>query len=413
MTTNTKKRRGFLRSPLSTAKGPTLSIDGLRHMAEKDPTKFVRLLDDLITSGELRIHNLQSITALCEALDGIQVPTQVYDPRTGGQRTIITGAFPLVTGGLMVAGVNDAYEDVPTVGEELVQDMDDAHKNTTLTGVLTHVGLSAALGETDDLPLISAGQERFDIGHRRNGYRVQISADMIRENAIPEIQGRFTALGTFAAEDIEEQTLERVTDHFGSGATPAAPYALWLNKSGTQLYNGTANNPGTRAPSGTRVTNNALNDSSNLEAARVVLTAMQNSRGKRIAIPMSEVVVLVPDALAFTTSTLLNSQDTPGVVGELNPFGPRGGLRPGRFISTPKLDDLSSAAWYMGAFRRQFRRKWKVRVNLASLSGEGTEGWVRKRIAFESSVEWDVEVGAVDYVYVVQSLSGTTAPVDE
>jgi len=81
-------------------------------------------------------------------------------------------------------------------------------------------------------------------------------------------------------------------------------------------------------------------------------------------------------------------------------------------VSSPKLDDYSTSAWYLGMFPRQFRRKWKLRAEYVTL-GQDTESYLRSRIAFQMRVAWDCEIGAVDYVYVVQCLSGTTAPADE
>jgi len=73
------------------------------------------------------------------------------------------------------------------------------------------------------------------------------------------------------------------------------------------------------------------------------------------------------------------------------------------------LDDLSTTVWYLGWFEKQFKRKWKLRFEYVTL-GQDTESYLRSRIAFQARLGWDVEIGATDYVYVVQCLSATTAP---
>jgi hypothetical protein len=176
----------------------------------------------------------------------------------------------------------------------------------------------------------------------------------------------------------------------------------------SDLYSSTANTPSTRTPSGTRVTNNALVDETDLDAVRSVLAAMKNERGKRIAIPISRCTLLVPDALAGVANKLLNSEYVPGVVNEVSSWGPRGQYRP-KLRTSPKLDDISTTAWYLGQFDKQFVRKWKLRMEYMMLTGD-TESKLRARIAAQFRIAWNCEIGARDHVYVVQSLSGTTAP---
>ena len=103
---------------------------------------------------------------------------------------------------------------------------------------------------------------------------------------------------------------------------------------------------------------------------------------------------------------ILNSELVPGVENEVSNWGPRGQYRP-KLLSSPKLDDISTTAWYLGAFRRQFIRKWKLRFEYVTLSGD-TKDFLERRIAFQARIGWDVEIGATDYVYVVQNLSSTT-----
>lgn len=389
--------------------GDVVDLPALRSMALNNPKEFVQRTQALIDKGEFRWGDVRDLKSMFNAL--CDVPVDVRVNLHGQVRTIQSSAFPVLSGNLTVAGINDAYMGVPTIGQELVRDFDSAKETVTIVGLLSEVHQGLDRKEGEPYALVGAGEERFDIGSKPKGLRMQITQEMIERNDVENIEQRVNFLGEVPAEQIEKQTLRRVTDHDGSAASGAEPYVLHLNKAGVALFQ-TANTTLSRlGASGNRKTNNGLVDVTDLEGARALLAAMRNSRNERISIPISECVLLVPDALEFTAQSILNSVMTPGVFNEQNPWGPQGSRRP-RLLSSPKLDDLSTSAWYMGAFNKQFRRKWAIRMEMVTMSGDLTN-YLRNRIAFEARVAWDCEVGAQDYVYVVQNLSGTTAPKDE
>lgn len=387
--------------------GPGVDLAGLRQLAKNDPAAFMARAQDLIDKRLLTLASVRDYRTLYEATADLSVPAS-YSDVLGRTRAIMTPAFPLLLGNMAIAAINDRYTAAPTIGEQLVTEMDDAKKWSVVASIVEKDVHKSNVKEGEDYPEIGAGEESAHIGFNRNGRRISVTGDVIRENDGADIISRFNALADIATDYVEELTLDRICDRNGSATSPAEPYAYRPNGTGTQLYNSTANNPNTRCPSGTRVTNNALVDETDLENARVALAAMKNHRGKRIAIPISQCILLVPDALASVAGKTLGSEYTPGVANELNQWGPRGQWRP-RLLSSPKLDDISTTAWYLGDFRRQFRRKWRMRMELVQ-AGMETESYLRSGIAFQARIGWDCEVGAVDCVYVVQSLSATTAP---
>lgn len=387
-----------------TVSGPRLDTEALRTLARNEPQAFMAKIQGLIDGG-MRWSDVQDLRGLYRTLRDVEVQAQVTE--VGEQRAVMASAFPLLSGGLTVAGLNDAYESVPTIGQDLVTEMEDPKANTTLAAVHSLDVGKDRVNETEDFPEIGASEEKYGIGQKRNGRRLSITMDAIEENDIPNIVQKIDSLGEIAADSIEEQTLQRVCDVHGSASSPAEPYVMHRNGAAASLYSSTANTPSTRTPSGTRILNNALVDESDLEAARAVLAAMLNSRGKRIAIPISRCTLLVPDALAGVALKIQGSEMVPGVANELNNWGTRGQYRP-RFRSTPKLDDLSTSAWYLGWFEKQFVRKWKLRMEYMTLTGD-TESKLRQRIAAQFRIAWNCEIGVRDHVYVVQSLSGTVA----
>ena len=392
---------------------PGPDIYAVRELAKNDPAAFMRRVSKEVDEGKLRLSDFGNLRDLYRALADIQVPVVIPDV-AGVQRSVMASAFPILAGTTLVKEINDGYMAIPTIGQELVTELDDPKKTTTIVAVHALDKNVGEVKEGDDFPEIGAAEEWVQIRNKRNGRRISITAEMIEENEIAGIVSRANAVGEIASDWIEEQTLARVTDDQGSKASAAEPYVYRPSGSGTALYSSTANTPGTRAPSGTRVNNNAFVDDSDLDACRAVLDAMKNNRGTRIGIPWSEVKILAPSAIIGKVAKIFNSEYVPGVENERSNYGPTGRwyLPPDRILSTSKMDDLSAAAWYMGAFQRQFKRKWKLRMEYVTL-GMDTESYLRSRIAFQARVAWDCEIGAVDYVYVVQCIAATTAPGDE
>lgn len=380
-----------------------LNLSDLRAFAKSQPQNFDRLTKELCEKGDLTLRHV-NLSNVADALSDVDLPTQFQG------RTVMTSAFPLFTGNLMVAGLNAAYEAVPTIGQELVTDMETNKKETVIAGVLSLKHKNLEVEEGAPFPTLGSTQERFDIIQKRKGARIQVTQELLEEaDAANQLADRVNFLGELMAEEIEKQTLEMVCDLDGSTASAAEPYVLHLNKSGTAFYT-TVNTTQTRLhASGNRVTNNALVDVTDLDAARTRLAGMKNSRGERLPIRYDELVLLVPDALLGVATSIRNSDLEPGNLQSKNNWGPQGPWRP-RIVSSPKLDDISTTAWYLGNFKRNFKRAFKIRMETVTLADPAA--YARARIAFEARVAWSVGIGACDQgVYVVQCLPATTAPV--
>jgi hypothetical protein len=301
----------------------------------------------------------------------------------------------------------------PTIGQELVTEMTDNKAVTTIAGIQTLGTDEEQVKEGTNYPEIGTNEETYEGGNRRNGRKLTITQETIDQNNVADIVNRVNALVDIYSEAVELLTLKRVTDYDGSAGTPRAPYALKLNGSNRQLYDVAATTiDAVRAPLGTRVVNNALVDIANLEAVRAVHAAMRNERGVRVASTVNQMQLLIPDALTAKVFTILNSLQTPGVENEQNPWGTGGVYRP-QVVSSPRLDDLSSSAWYMGEFKKQFKRKTMLAAEQVILAGTGTQAYLDARIAWQGRIGWDIEVFANAFVHTVQSLSAEVAPADE
>jgi hypothetical protein len=393
--------------------GTDISLRDIRDMAKQNPALFMERVQKLIDDKKLSLRKMRSLKDLFAALCDVKVPVRI-DVMGMGTRAVMASAFPVLTGNLAIAMINDAYAGVPTIGEALVEDFEDTKKVTSIAAVSTLDKDIEEVGEGKEFPEIGATEEKAEIRHKRNGRMLTITQEAIEENELPDIIAKINGLGEIAADWVEEQTLKRICDYDGSAASAAEPYVYRPNGTGTSLFSATANTPGTRAPSGTCVQSNALTDETDLENARVRLATMLNSRGKRISVPQSERVILVPDALIGKLNKIMNSEYVPGIENEKSNWGPGGmwNFPIERRLSSPKLDDLSTTAWYYGAPKKEMKRKWKLRFEYVTL-GTDTESYLKRRIAFQARVAWDVEIGAVDYVYWIQNLAASTFPKDD
>lgn len=374
--------------------------------ARRDPAEFARKVRGLIEDRKLTLDSITDIRSFFNNMAGIEIPVNVE--MLGQTRAITSSAFPTVMSQLMIARVNDRIASSETIGDQLVDDMEDNKKRTIIIGLTDKDNGAKRVRELETFPEVSAGEETFEIGHNRNGRMISITKEMIEENDILNIERRLDFIADLAIDLVEERTLMKVCDVDGSGATPAAPYVLMLGGVGVPLYQ-TNNTTLTRlGASGNRIPNNALASAANLSAARQALAAMRNSRGTRIANPLEEMILLVPSALVEAAYKIINAPMTPGVENESNPWGPNGLFRP-RLLWSPRLDDISPTAWYLGAFKKQFTRKWKLRYESASIT-QNFEEMVSKRVLMKSSFAWDCEIGATGYERVVQNLAATTPP---
>ena len=389
-------------------------ISGVRSLATNYPKEFFQRTRDLVAKGELSWERVRDLRGLYEALKGIQIEHDVED--VVGRRTIMSSAFPLLSGELTIAGIQAAYATVPTISQELCVDFQDPKRFTHIAGIRVSAHQDFDDGreqtpELDKFPEIGASDTRWVINSNRAGYMVKISQEMISENNLADIIERINYTGKLLGRLNEERAIRKVYDFWGSRASPIAPYVLQPNGVGAALYT-TSTTAFGDAPSGTQVNSNALVDTTDLEAARTVLVNMRDPvhTSARLLLPWNEMVLIVPDALISTAEKILKSEMEPGIINEHNLWGTKGRYRP-RVISSPIIDGFSTTCWLMGFPKMIFRRKIKQQMQNYTLGMEG-QLFLERGVAFQARVSSDVEVGAVGNTHMVRNLAATTAPGD-
>jgi len=168
--------------------GRQMDVDSLRTMAQRDPAQFAARTQDLIDAGELRWDRVRDVRGLFHRLDNLSVPVTVNV--AGETRAIQASAFPLLAGGMTIAGIQEAYESVPAIGDQLVTETEDNKRVSIYAGITSEDVNIDRVDEGKDFPEIGAGEEKYEIRNNRNGRRLSITAEMIEENDVPAIVER-------------------------------------------------------------------------------------------------------------------------------------------------------------------------------------------------------------------------------
>jgi len=406
------KARTLLR-PIRVGKPGGVSFQDIRTLAKNHPAEFMRKAQMTIDEGKLSLAGIRDIKSLYRAL--ADVPVEVVMPdAAGNERAIQTSAFPVLVGNTIVKAINDRYESFPKVADRLVTDLEDNKAVTVIARIAPANKDYDRVKEGDDFPEVSVTEDTVEIGEWPNGRILKIGANAIARNDVANIVERVNFLADYAAKFVEKHTLQLVTDVYGSAASAAAPYVYRPNGTDTALFSATANTPGKRAPLGTEVQSNALADETDLTAARTRLGAMRDDEGDPIGMETNSLVALVPLALEDVAFKIKNSELIPSSTGSntVSNWGPKGKYAGWEPVVSPYLDTYSTGGtttWYFGQPRKQFVRKWALRMEYVTL-GENTQAYLQNRTAFQARIAWNCHVGARDYVYWVRCLSATTPP---
>jgi hypothetical protein len=390
--------------------GNAADVRGLLDLAAKpgNGQKFVELSADLIRAGKLRWEDVDMLALFRATID---VPVEVRAQIAGiGERTLSTSAFPILAGNLTAELLERQDESVETIWQDLVTVRDTNKETTHLVRIVnsdtSHTGGRRRL-EGDPYPLMTSSEERVQVDTVEDGRRVAITAKLLEVNDKAGFMEQVIALRQWAMNRRDRVTLHRIFDVHGSAASPAAPYVYRPNGSGTALYT-TSTTALSRAPSGTRLNNNALVDGSDIQAVIDVLANMRDELGYRVS-KIGALDLVVPHALRATLEKVIKSEMTPGVENEFNPYGPKGSYQI-RIHSSPKIDDFTTSVWLAsrGPIAQQFTLVSRLNMEYVSMAASMTD-FLRNRLAYEARVADEFEVAARDHNRVVQSLPATTA----
>jgi len=412
----TDKKRGGLTVNSQFHIGPTDAQGELAELircAKGGANEFMRNAAESISDGNLSWHDVDLRAMFLATIDQ-QIEVRADLGPALGQRTITTSAFPVLSGLLTAQLLDNPPEDVETIWQDLVTVRPTIKDTEHLVRIANSDSHTGTVGgrlrdsyELDGYPLLSTGEDRVQVDTVHDGRRLAISAKVIETNDKPALIQQIDWLREWANDRREQVTLQRVFDLYGSAAAAAAPYVYRPNGSGSALYT-TTTTTHVRAPSGTRINNNALVDGTKIQAAIDVLANMRNGNGKRMSVG-TQFDLIVPHALLAAAMQITGSEMTPGTVNELSPYGPRGRYA-FNILSSSKIDDFTTTDWLLAkSARRQFVLVSRIDMEYVSMPAS-MQDFLRTRLGFEARIADEFEVGAADHNRVVQSLSDSTAP---
>ena len=292
-------------------------------------------------------------------------------------------AFPLITGQLISKKVMDAYTLHTKVGDMLTTRMPSSLQVDKVTGIteageMKKVKPGMPYEHTGDL-----GEKWVQIEGDKYGKILDITDEVVRFDQTGKILMRAGQIGAGAAAFREKHILYTIQDIAGYRAYyPSGAVA--------DLYSeGHAN-----------ILSNKLEDHTDLDAAFVLLGAMEDEKENPIVVMPN--TILVPTALFTIANTLYKSAVVVGGANaQPNPFA--GVFNP---VSSPYLQKQSAVKWYLGNFKQQFVWKEIFPMQVLTRKSNDNEAAWERDIKASFKVRYFGECGAIDYRFVARS-SGT------
>lgn len=227
----------------------------------------------------------------------------------------------------------------------------------------------------------------------KKGRLLNITEECIYFDRTGQLLKRAMDLGEKARLEREEVMIDCVTDRFaGAGTFIFRPRGV-----GEALYRlvGTATSPAVN-----QIAGNALVDWTDIDNVLQIFAAMNDENGDPIVVFPK--ILLVPSALLMIAKRIVGATElrTVGTTAIETAVwaNPMTGYQ---VASTPLMDRISTTAWYLGDFKKQFvwQQVWPLQVLRTTLDEEKH----LRDIVFSLKVRYFGGAAAIDDKYVVES----------
>ena len=342
----------------------------------------------------------ERIEGMCRMMDDLMTAKDGEKPRMRPEdfsikeihEAVHPTAFPLVTGKLLSKKMLAAYQDAPTIGDQLVETFTSKLQIDRLPGFSTGGAIEQVEpgGPYQHTGVIE--EKWVQVVGKKYGKILDITEETLMFDQTGQIIRRAGMIGRDAAIYREKMILNTVQDITG--------YRAWYvgssdaeSVSQTALY-GT----GTTAPQRTsnQITN-ALTNHTDINAAVVLFGLMTDEKGDPIVTGAK--ILLVPVALTMVAQSIyVSTVLIGGANAQPNPYA---GTY--KVLSSPYLDTQSSIIWYLGDFKSQF--VWKEVIPLQVLTRKDDKNdmaWERD-IKAQFKIRFYGDCKATDYNYVIKS----------
>jgi hypothetical protein len=323
--------------------------------------------------------SIQELFRFCEAVDVTQ--------------------FPVLTSTLIEKKVIDAFNAFPKIGDQLVTPFQSKLQVSKIPGA----DLSSNLRDVEPgMPYhhdADIAEKYVQIEGKKRGDILDITEEAIMFDQTGLVMREAARFGEQAAIDREKKILYTIQD---ATVNNVNYYAYYPSGTRVAIYSGTV---AVTHPYSNLI-DHRLQHWTDLDAAKTQFTTMRDARGEPIFVMPQ--ILLVPKALETIAERLIMNallpaarigQTVPGDSPmEANPFANKY-----KVLSSPYLDIVSTAYWYLGDFKKQFLEKvvYPIQV-LTRKDTKNDYAWERDIVA-QYKIRYYTQPGAVDYKYVVKS----------
>lgn len=390
----------------------------------KNLLRFVRegLQKNCFSAEQISVKDLALVTGAIDPFNEVDSfrescaqarNTEYVDPQklfTESNPGLYSNAFQVVTTELISSQIIASYNDqMNLIGDQLMETVRATTRNQKMAG-FTSVAGPIEVAENHPYSESGFGEKYVTTAETKKGRILSLSEELILFDQTGEIMRRARMLGEQLRLEKERTQIRAVIDaDSGSGR-----YVYRPSGSGESLYNADGSNKnyigvGNTTDSGF-ATAVVLNDFSDFETVfKYRATAIKDDRVDGTPQPLYNLnmgcVVLVPETLRWTTAHVLDAtelQNNTDTAAKETRFG-NGMIRSlvGGIYASPFVDEVNTADWYFGNFRKQFvwTEIWPVQT---FMQGADSEAMFERDVSMRIKVRYFGGCSATDSIYVTK-----------
>lgn len=384
--------------------------------------QFVRqgLNEKKFTAEQISLRNVGLVMGAIDAYDesgsfrrGVAQSrsTEVYTPEqlfVESNPGLYSNAFQIVTTELISNQVIAGYESMAAMGiaDELCTTMTVTRRATKVAGFTS---LAGPLEVQEGHPYPESGFDEKSVTtlESKKGRILSLNEELILFDQTGEIARRARMMGEYLRQERDRTIVRGVQD-----ADATARYVYRPSGVAELLYATDASNKNYIGSGGLTGYNAAvaLQDWTDLEHVAIFrATQVKDDRVDGTPLPLMGLngpqnILLVPETLAFTADHIVggteNQSNTDSAVREAR-FQSRTRAMVGKILSSPFIDEVNTADWYYGDFKRQFL--WtEVYGPQTFMQGSDSEASFERDVAMRIKVRYYGGLSATDTVYVTK-----------
>ena len=295
-------------------------------------------------------------------------------------------SFSIIVGNLLSKEFMASYNKATGVGMSLVTKLPSNLKTDKIPGIYSETYIREVV-EGEAYHHSGVIKDRYvEVGSTKYGEILDITEEIIAQDNTGLVMLAARNYGENIAAHQEEHIMKVIQDDTN---------AWYPAGSQTTLYANTASG----AHFKDNLITNVLQDYTDLDAAKVLLALMTVSINNDTPIDVQPDTILVPVALETMATRLIKNSVMPGTANsESNPYSNKY-----KVVSSVYLDGVSSTAWYLGNFKKQYVYKEVIPVQVLARTDKYNDDAWNRDIQYQFKFRYKGKCGARDFRAVVKS----------